>query len=555
MEASAARAEELRQSGQHAELVAFTLGLWTQSRAPEVADALDVFTAEALSGRAPSGGARAKEEFQKLYLAVAREPSPLDTGWLAANLTRLVQVEPSYAGILDGGYARKKHRAFFERLDVLKPRVPDPRIAKALVAFLVEAPYSAWDRNGARHIYGPVLELLVAAGDPRQAPALQDLLAHPKAERATIRDELADTLPVVIAQLQAVPVLLPEPERERWRHFVPERPKAASGADGDALLAAVHAEPDSDEVRLVYADWLQERGDPRGEFVMLQVRAAQGRATAADAKRARALLREHEDAWLGGLANVLTGTSFERGFLAAAVVAQNAAATAEAWEVAPRSKVLATVHSLEQGRGNAQHYQALVCSEHATNLRRVEIPGKPMLEALLGGPPRLVEELTFKKLVGKDGLARVAKSAAFPGLEHVRVPAGADPGKVFDQLRASGLCERLARLSLSASWDSNVASVLAEVRRGVGDRALPPEVRVENFAAWCTLRAAGSALEATVRDEWGTMLDAFLDAGLPLATLTVSTGAKIHDRLAPSLERAKALRSGGVHVTVEQDSA
>jgi uncharacterized protein (TIGR02996 family) len=40
------------------------------------------------------------------------------------------------------------------------------------------------------------------------------------------------------------------------------------------LLAAVRAEPDDDTPRLVLADWLEERGDPRGEFVRLQVRIA-----------------------------------------------------------------------------------------------------------------------------------------------------------------------------------------------------------------------------------------------------------------------------------------
>ncbi len=38
----------------------------------------------------------------------------------------------------------------------------------------------------------------------------------------------------------------------------------------DALLAAIEAAPDADGPRLVYADWLQERGDPRGHFIALQ---------------------------------------------------------------------------------------------------------------------------------------------------------------------------------------------------------------------------------------------------------------------------------------------
>ena len=39
---------------------------------------------------------------------------------------------------------------------------------------------------------------------------------------------------------------------------------------GDAFLQAVLAEPEDDAPRLIYADWLEERGDPRGAFIRLQ---------------------------------------------------------------------------------------------------------------------------------------------------------------------------------------------------------------------------------------------------------------------------------------------
>lgn len=41
--------------------------------------------------------------------------------------------------------------------------------------------------------------------------------------------------------------------------------------DGDALLAAILANPEEDTPRLVYADWLQENGDEaRAEFIRIQ---------------------------------------------------------------------------------------------------------------------------------------------------------------------------------------------------------------------------------------------------------------------------------------------
>jgi uncharacterized protein (TIGR02996 family) len=42
--------------------------------------------------------------------------------------------------------------------------------------------------------------------------------------------------------------------------------------DEDVFLRAISAAPDDITVRLVYADWLEERGDPRAEFIRLQVR-------------------------------------------------------------------------------------------------------------------------------------------------------------------------------------------------------------------------------------------------------------------------------------------
>ncbi|QEL14613.1 TIGR02996 domain-containing protein [Limnoglobus roseus] len=41
--------------------------------------------------------------------------------------------------------------------------------------------------------------------------------------------------------------------------------------EGEAFLRAISAAPNDNTVRLVYADWLEERGDPRSEFVRIQV--------------------------------------------------------------------------------------------------------------------------------------------------------------------------------------------------------------------------------------------------------------------------------------------
>jgi uncharacterized protein (TIGR02996 family) len=104
----------------------------------------------------------------------------------------------------------------------------------------------------------------------------------------------------------------------------------------DTLLAAIHADPDDDEPRRVYADLLLERGDPRGELIVLQLARAAGDATEAQVQRERALLNRHARAWLGPLVEVcelgggLSGawargrTRFERGFVATAYLNRTA---------------------------------------------------------------------------------------------------------------------------------------------------------------------------------------------------------------------------------------
>src|ERR1044071_4841866 len=77
--------------------------------------------------------------------------------------------------------------------------------------------------------------------------------------------------------------------------------------------------PDDDAVRLIYADWLQERGDPRGEFIALQIQRARlaeddPQREALD-DRADRLREEHEHLWIGDVGSFAESWSFERGFV------------------------------------------------------------------------------------------------------------------------------------------------------------------------------------------------------------------------------------------------
>ena len=78
--------------------------------------------------------------------------------------------------------------------------------------------------------------------------------------------------------------------------------KSAAPSMPAALLAAIHADPDSDAPRQVIADALLERGDPRGEFIAVQLEIARrgGIQTAKTKKlwdRFRALHSGHAAKW------------------------------------------------------------------------------------------------------------------------------------------------------------------------------------------------------------------------------------------------------------------
>lgn len=94
------------------------------------------------------------------------------------------------------------------------------------------------------------------------------------------------------------------------------RPKDAPvppTTDEDALLAAIAAAPLDDAPRLVYADWLQERGhEARAEYLRTVVRLLHPPEDLADVERCEALAPATDPAWrqqVGGLFEVvLDGT-------------------------------------------------------------------------------------------------------------------------------------------------------------------------------------------------------------------------------------------------------
>ncbi|MFT3691936.1 MAG: hypothetical protein QM831_02260 [Kofleriaceae bacterium] len=131
------------------------------------------------------------------------------------------------------------------------------------------------------------------------------------------------------------------------RRRAPPAPEPIVADDDElrSLRAAVYDDPAADEPREIYADALLARGDPRGEFIGLQLaRAREGRRI--PSLRERQLHDRVKDAILGQLAPHLDSYIIERGFLRAASTKLAPAKTSIIPDAVARDRRWSTVEHL-----------------------------------------------------------------------------------------------------------------------------------------------------------------------------------------------------------------
>ncbi len=92
-----------------------------------------------------------------------------------------------------------------------------------------------------------------------------------------------------------------------------------SKSEEQAFLSRVRECPDDDGPRLIFADWLDEGGDPRGQFIRIQCAIA--RLPPEDPRRAelqaqeQALLDAHKHEWTARLQGIASDWTYRRGFI------------------------------------------------------------------------------------------------------------------------------------------------------------------------------------------------------------------------------------------------
>lgn len=446
---SSLRRAEAELEGAPIDALASMLAAWRTKPARELADAIDLLS-DRMTATLPAIGRTEAE-----WLAVAKRGREADMPRLAARL----------------GQGTLQVRA--GRLAVLSHRPRDPRLTRPVVA-IVQAGGALASNLATFPIWSRVFEALTTLADVRaRAPLLACQARLPKGKTTRFDRMFAGGIESALRAIPDPPPALDDEERAaldalteaiaRAPHTCFEdaakamadedRAKEAAKSDvsEDDLLAAIHAEPDADAPRHVYADWLLERDDPRGTFIALQLRASSatgGGDTLRAEAEARELLARYERVWLGPAAAfvVPNKTGFRRGFLSRAVLRfpppDQAAKRA-------RAVSLSTWRTLEVAEGdilpiltpenlalrrltvNAGQIASVLEAPHRTHVEELWVvgasPDAPTTERILAAPGEsLVHTLRRVTLIlSGDGEAYTTERLRWL-LDHPRVFAGVE---------------------------------------------------------------------------------------------------------------------------------
>ncbi len=288
--------------------LALLLDAWHLAPAAEVATAIERVGARAQTRLAPPGGKTAKLR---------------DDAWNAAALAG----DPVMRGVLVDTVSETKGSAYtLERIELLVKH-HDPRVSTCVVR-LIETPIYNASVSRTTAFWKRMFQLLSELGDPRIVAQQRGFAVAWDAnrelnepERPVLKRRLQNALPDIEAAYSAGPSRLAAADVARCAAIIAALDSAImpdSEQNEQRLLAEIYAAPDDDHVRMVYADWLQERAEPRGELIMLQLARARGEEPTADqARREAELLEEHGKRWLGPLVKAVNkqGMEYERGFL------------------------------------------------------------------------------------------------------------------------------------------------------------------------------------------------------------------------------------------------
>jgi uncharacterized protein (TIGR02996 family) len=397
---------------------------------------------EAIASRCavPPIAGRSKDAYQRAWLDLAKTRDPVAVGALVAGLLR--SVPERKLNYFTAARDVKRYQPMLERIAALAGCGDDPRIASALVEVLAKAPMKADDVASAHRVYGSTLDLLSRIADERSAARLRALLERPIAKTATMRQFLAGVLPTVIRAIEqklGKRRRLSDAERKAAEQRIaelgvkkPDVHVVVKSADLDALIADCLATPADDGPRMVLADALLEREDPRGEFIQLQLRDARRELGEPERKRMQSLQRKHEKEWLADITRVTKLRVFRRGFLDEAELLQGAAADPATWQRVVRDPRLATIRTLYKGSASEELYTTFVESPATKQLAEIEVTSTAALSELT----RPLAYIMLHSGLTKEALVMLPAIAKRTGAKRLAFETKLSPSEVLAQLQA-----------------------------------------------------------------------------------------------------------------------
>jgi uncharacterized protein (TIGR02996 family) len=259
--------------------------------------------------------------------------------WMALVETREVAVVSTLCARLSDGPATD----VVERLVALVDFPRSGEVADAAAA-LVDKPLVAV--NVSSPLFTLLGLVLLAHGDESHRPALQSLGGK-------------------VPSLAWLELALPKVTKASPRRASPTK----NASTDDDRLEAIAASPDDLDLRRAWADSLLERGDPRGEFMALQL--ADRALVPKELKRVTALQKKHQRAWLRTLwpAVIKDSVRFDGGVLSAVGLSF--------WGPAgrgpnPNDVQLATVTEVTLS-GGGPHAEAFLRSPRLGRVRRLRL--------------------------------------------------------------------------------------------------------------------------------------------------------------------------------------
>ncbi|MCX5747502.1 MAG: TIGR02996 domain-containing protein, partial [Proteobacteria bacterium] len=333
---------------------------WRACRHPRIADLVDRVGAELDRIRGPVPGRTVAERIAA-WLVIDGEREPTDVGRLLAEMW------PANGKLGLACYAR------------IAAWPDDPRMPRVLA----QLPRRGYADRAA--VWKSVCARIMKLGDRRIAPELGKL-ALPRETRRELGALGARPSPSLTAAAEAHLTAMEQ-------HYAVQIRRGAAKARGEPeMLAAIYAAPDDLAIRDVYADWLTEQGDPRGELISLQRARTEGRARKNTDARERELLGEHGARWAEPLTKLLDQRIFENGFVAAGRLRAVTGWRASAKRIDPNAKHGAwrLVRHLDIGIAEIEVDRVLDDLPLLHGLYDVRIE---QLAALARGPTRALREL------------------------------------------------------------------------------------------------------------------------------------------------------------------